>query len=105
MIAALRGAALLCAIVAATLAVASDWEAWTIAAAFLPSFALMCVVMDRRRRVKANATPSPRWSALLLPAAGVAGGIAWGATGNAMYLALSALAAVAAWSAYPGTLD
>jgi len=101
----LRGAALLCAIVAATLAVVRDWEAWTIAAAFLPSFALMCVVMERRRRGRARAKPSPRWSAVLLPAAGVAGGIAWGATGNPMYLALSALAAVAAWSAYPGMPD
>jgi hypothetical protein len=90
---------------AAAFAATNDWPAWTIAVAFLPSFALICIAMDRRRRDKTGSTVSPRWTAALLPTVGVAGGIAWGATGDPMYLALSALAAVAAWSAYPGTLD
>lgn len=105
MITAFRVAALVCATAAAALAASNDWEAWMIAVAFLPSFALICLAMDRRRREKSGAAISPRWTAALLPTVGVAGGIAWGVTGDPMYLALSALAAVAAWSAYPGTLD
>jgi hypothetical protein len=104
-ITALRGAALVGAIVAAALAATNDWRAWTIAAAFLPSFALICIAVARRRGDQSSVTISPRWTAALLPTVGVAGGIAWGATGDPMYLALSALAAVAAWSAHPGTLD
>lgn len=105
MISAIRGAALVCAVLAATFAAINDWHAWTIAVAFLPSFALMCLAMDRRRRDESSATTAPRWTAALLPILGVAGGIAWGATGDPMYLALSALAAVAAWSVYPGMLE
>ena len=64
----------------------------------------MCLAAGRRLRVRSGQPPTP-WVRMLLPVIGVTGGIAWGATGDPMYLALGLLAGAVAWSVLPATLD
>lgn len=105
MTAALRGAAVAWAITVTALAATQGWSAGTIILAYLPCFLPASIVMDRRRRGEGSAPRSPRWTRALLPAAGIATGVAWGVTDDPVYLALGSLTAVTAWSLYPGTLD